>query len=177
MVAAETFRRANSEYIEEAVSALYLQGEVRLFKNRLNLVTGVRFEQTKSDGQGLLNDPNAVYVRNANGSFARNAQGARIRKPEAGAVNSIEQLRLTHTERGASAQRSYEGYYPSLHFNYNFTENFIGRLAYARTYGRPNFNEVIPNATINEADLDQEELENPHYRPTAQGQAIVSAWK
>ena len=162
VVSQETFRLTNSEYIEEAASALYFQGEVRLFKNRLNLVTGVRFEQTTSDGLGLLTDPNAVYVRNADGSFARNAQGVRTRKTEAGAANSIEQVRLTLKERGASAKRSYEGYYPSLHLNYNLTDNFIGRVAYARTYGRPNFNEVIPNATINEADLGQEEIDNPN---------------
>lgn len=159
--AQETFRLTNSGYIEEAVSAGYFQAEARLMKNRLNIVTGVRFEHTSSSGRGLLNDPNAVFERNADGTFARNAQGARIRKPAAGVVNSLEQLRLTHTERGAQAGRSYEGYYPSLHLNYNVNERFITRLAYAKTYGRPNFNEVIPNATINEADLNQEQLDNP----------------
>jgi iron complex outermembrane receptor protein len=161
IVSQETFRRTNSEYIEEAVTAIYFQGEARLFKNRLNVVTGVRFEKTASEGQGLLNDPNAVFVRNADGTFARNSQGAQIRKPEAGTVNSIEQIRLTLTERGAQSKRSYEGYYPSLHLNYNFTENFIGRIAYAKTYGRPNFNDVIPNTTIQEFNLSEEALENP----------------
>lgn len=161
VVSQETFRRTNSEYIEESVTAVYLQGEARLFKNRLNLVTGVRLEKTTSEGQGLLNDPNAVFVRNADGTFARNSQGAQIRKPEAGTVNSIEQIRLTLTERGAKAKRSYEGYYPSFHLNYNFTENFIGRIAYAKTYGRPNFNDVIPNITIQEANLSLEDFDNP----------------
>jgi len=165
VVTNETNRLTNSEYIEERLSTGYLQAEVRLFGNRLNVLGGVRFEMTNNDGQGLLVDPNAVFIRNTDGNFARNAQGARLRKPEAGADNSIEQLRLTHQERGNRSSRSYRGFYPSLHFTYNITENFLARLAYARTYGRPNFNEVIPNATINESDLTEEQMQDPAILP------------
>jgi TonB-dependent receptor len=73
----------------------------------------------------------------------------------------MEQLRLTHQERKYRADRSYDGYYPSLHLNYNFAENLIGRAAYARTYGRPNLNNIIPTATVDEADLDDDQVGNP----------------
>lgn len=153
MVASESGRRSNSLYFEEGVDAFYVQGEMRLLNNRLNVLTGVRYERTTNYGEGLLNDPAAVWVRNADGTFARNAAGARIRKNEAGATSSIEQLNLTHTERGYRAKRAYDGYYPSLHFTYNINERLVARLAYARTYGRPNYSEIIPNTVIEDTDL------------------------
>jgi iron complex outermembrane recepter protein len=152
-VAEENGRIQNSRYIEEAVTAFYLQGEARLLANRLRVLGGVRHERTVTEGQGPLVDPDAVWVRNADGSFARNAQGARIRKPEAGAVNSIEQLRLTSRERAYPGKRSYDGFYPSLHTTYEFSDALVARGAYARTFGRPDYDNIVPGATIQEADL------------------------
>jgi iron complex outermembrane recepter protein len=161
VVAAEVARITGSEYIQETVSALYVQGEARFFSNRLNLLTGVRFEKTEDEGEGAFFDPTAVFMRNANGSFARNAAGARIRRPEAGTAGSIEELRLTRRERGFEASRAYDGYYPSLHLTYPIQENFLARAAYARTYGRPNYNDILPNAIFNENDLNESDFNNP----------------
>ncbi|MBM3478847.1 MAG: hypothetical protein FJX69_06475 [Alphaproteobacteria bacterium] len=152
-VAEENGRIQNSRYIEEAVSAFYLQGEARLLASRLRLLGGVRYERTVVKGLGPLIDPDAVWVRNANGTFARNAQGARIRKPEAGAANSIEQLRLTTRERAYTAKRNYDGYYPSFHASYEFSDQLVLRGAYAKTFGRPDYDNIVPGATIQEADL------------------------
>ena len=55
--------------IEETVSALYAQAEVRLLQNRLLLLTGVRYEKTEVDGAGELFDPAAVFQRDARGNF------------------------------------------------------------------------------------------------------------
>ncbi|MEY4941598.1 MAG: hypothetical protein RIQ93_3333, partial [Verrucomicrobiota bacterium] len=155
-VSMEQGRRTNSQYFEEGVDALYVQGEARLFNNRLNVLTGVRYERTTTYGRGVLNDPNAVWARNPNGTFARTATGARIRKAEAGAVGSREQLNLTFIERGFGANRSYDGFYPSIHFTYNLKENMVVRAAYASTYGRPDYANIIPNTVINENDLGAE---------------------
>jgi TonB-dependent receptor len=152
-VAEENGRIQNSRYIEEAVSAVYLQGEARLFASRLRVLGGVRYEKTVDKGLGPLIDPDAVWERNANGTFARDAQGARKRKAEAGAPNSIEQLRLTTRERAYAAKRSYDGYYPSLHASYEFSEALVLRAAYARTFGRPDYDNIVPGATIQETDL------------------------
>lgn len=154
-VAAETFRITNSEVFDEMVDALFVQGETRVWKNRLQVLTGVRYEKTTGKGRGALVEPSNVFVKNADGSFARNAAGQRIRRADAGAAGSLEELRLTRTERGAKAERDYDGYYPSLHLNFSATENLLVRVAYARTYGRPNFNQIIPNATVNELDVDE----------------------
>lgn len=153
VVAAETFRVTNSEFIAETVTAAYVQAEVRLLHNRLRILTGVRREQTTDEGEGMLFDPNAVFVRNADGTYARTAQGARVRRPEAGAAGSLEELRLTRRERAYRANRSYHGFYPSLHLTYEVRDGLQARAAYARTYGRPDFTDIIPSATINELDL------------------------
>ncbi|MSU72732.1 MAG: TonB-dependent receptor [Opitutus sp.] len=149
-VAAETSRIANSLYVDETVSALYLQAEAKLLQNRLNVLGGVRHERTVDDGAGPLFDPNAVYVRNANGTLARTSAGALIRKPEAGAVGSMEELRLTRQERGARGHSVFADFFPSLHLTYNITDNFLARAAYAFTYGRPNFGDIIASTTIQE---------------------------
>lgn len=161
-VAAEQFYITNSEYIQETVSAYYGQVEARLLKNRLNLLAGVRYEKTQDEGLGPVFEPGAVFVRNRDGTFARDTRGQRIRRPDAGAVGSMEELRLTRQERGFQADRSYDGYYPSVHLTYNLTENFQARAAYAHTYGRPDFNEIIPNSVISERDLDETQLGDPN---------------
>ncbi|MBL9199820.1 MAG: TonB-dependent receptor [Opitutaceae bacterium] len=154
LVAEESFRITNSENLYEGVTALYAQAEAGLFKNRLRVLGGVRFEKTSAKGQGVLNDPNAVWLRDADGSYAHAANGARIRRTEAGAAGSMEELRLIRRERAIRAARTYEGYYPSLHLTYNVSENLQARLSYAQTYGRPDFTNIVPNSTIDEADLE-----------------------
>jgi TonB-dependent receptor len=160
LVARESSRLTASEYIEESVSALYVQAEANLFK-RLNVLTGVRFEKTVDKGQGSYFDPTAVFLRTPNGVLARDTAGKRIRRPEAGAVGSMEELRVVRKERAALANRSYEGYYPSLHLTYDLRENFLVRAAYAKTYGRPNFTNIIPRTVVSERDLTEAELEDP----------------
>ncbi len=162
-VTEETFRINNSELFQETVDAAFFQTELRLFRNRLNLLTGVRYETTTGKGRGALLEPANVFARNADGTFTHNAAGQRIRRPEAGAAGSLDELRLTRTERGARAKRTYDGYYPSVHLTYTVTENFLVRVAYAKTYGRPNFNQIIPNATVN--DLDDDNSTDPNALP------------
>ncbi len=155
VVAAAQAQIVGSEWLRESVTALYTQGEARLFRNRLTLLTGVRYEKTHDMGRGPVNEPSAVWQRTATGAFVRNAAGQRVRRPEAGAVGSMEELRLVRQERANFASRTYDGYYPSAHLTFNVTENFLVRAAYAKTYGRPDFVNIVPNATINEADVPE----------------------
>jgi iron complex outermembrane receptor protein len=153
-VAEESFRVTNSLAFKERVSAAYLQADLTLFKGRLRVLTGARYEKTDVSGVGPRVDPAAVWQRQPSGEFARDPAGNRIRKVEAGAVNSLEQLRLTHAERASRNSETYGGIYPSLHFTYNISSNLLARLAWAKTYGRPNLTEVIPNTSIDEFDTD-----------------------
>lgn len=161
VVAMERSWIANSKLIEETVDATYLQASALWLENRLKLVGGVRYEKTLAEGVGPLIDPNAVWLRNPDGSFARNANGTRIRRPEAGASGSMEQLRLTDLERAARTEKSFDGYFPSLHLTYEVKENLYVRAAYAKTYGRPGFLDLIPHTTQNQADIPEEQFDDP----------------
>jgi len=153
ITAEELFRLNNSEWLQEAVTAGYLQTELGLFRNRLKVLTGVRYEKTDANGQGIRYDPSAVYARNADGTFARTATSTRIRRVEAGAAGSLQELTITRQERGIKAARTYDGSYPSLHLTYQIQENFLARAAYAQTYGRPDFTSIVPNTTVDETDF------------------------
>lgn len=157
-VEAETNRRTNSENITETVTAGYVQFDAKLMNNRLRVVTGVRYEHTSDQGEGLLTNPDAVFQRNADGSYVDSnptlAGIQRVRRTDAGTAGSLQELNLTRVERGYKASREYDGFYPSLHFTYEFTNNFLARFAYASTIGRPDYSNIIPNADINEDDND-----------------------
>ena len=66
----------------------------------------------------------------------------------------MEELRLIRLERANAANRAYDGTYPSLHLTYLVTEKLQLRAAYAKTYGRPDFSNIVPNATITENDIE-----------------------
>jgi iron complex outermembrane receptor protein len=155
-VQAETNRINESERISEEVAAAYVRLDGKLLNNRLQWVTGVRFENTRDKGEGPLVNPDAVFQRNPDGSYVDGSATTpgiqRVRRPEAGTAGSLEQLSLTHVERGFRAVREYHGYYPSIHLSYNVTNDFILRFAYAKTLGRPDYADIIPNA-----DYDFEE--------------------
>jgi iron complex outermembrane receptor protein len=160
-VTSETFRINNSEKITETVTAYYLQLEGKFLNNRLSVVTGTRYEKTEDKGETVLVQPDAVFQRNPDGSYVDGdpvtAGIQRVRKPEAGAVGSLQELALTRIERGNKPDRSYDGYYPSLNFTYNVKDNFLVRVGYAKTFGRPDYTNILGGAsatTIDENDLD-----------------------
>lgn len=138
-----------SNEFTETISAAYLRGDVRLLKDRLWLIGGVRFERTEIEGLGPLNDINAQYRRNADGSFVRDANGNRVLITTD--VLALRQLRFQ--ERAATASTAYDDLYPSLNANYNLSDHFVIRAAYARTIGRPNVNFIIPGTTISDPDV------------------------
>jgi TonB-dependent receptor len=154
-VAEEQSRITGTENFKEITTAMYLQGEARLFRNKLQILTGVRFEKIHDKAAGPLFEPGNAFQRTATGAFVRNAAGQRVRRPEAGAVGSMEELRLTRLELGRVVNGGYDGYYPSLHLTYNVTPNLLVRAAYAKTYGKPDYNNVIPNTTISESDVSE----------------------
>jgi iron complex outermembrane receptor protein len=144
-VTAEQSRITNHETFGEVTTAYYAQAETRLFRNKLQVLGGVRFEKIHTKAAGPLFEPEAAFMRNA--------AGVRVRRPEAGAAGSMEELRLTRKELGRAVDGTFDGYYPSLHFTYNVTANFLVRAAYARTFGKAEFANVIPNTTIDENEL------------------------
>ncbi len=78
-------------------------------------------------------------------------------------TTTMQELGMTLIERGYKADRSYDGYYPSLHLTYEIRDNLLLRAAYAKTFGRPDYANIIPATTIDENDTD----------PTAAGSLTI----
>lgn len=125
-VAAERFRLVNSQALTETVSAGFVQLDGRFLQNRLNLVTGVRYEKTEDEGAGP-------------------------RTRGTSAATTLAQLAANVTERGYNTSKSYDNYYPSFHANFDVTDNLIARFAYAKTLGRPDFSNILPLARVNDS--------------------------
>lgn len=157
-VQSETNRINGSEKITERITSAYAQFSGKLFENKLQFVTGVRWEKTEDTGLGVLANPDAVFQRTATGAYVDgdpNTAGVqRVRRADAGTAGSLQELSLIRVERAYKGQRSYDDFYPSLHLTYNATPNFLVRFAYAKTLGRPDYADIIPNADINENDND-----------------------
>lgn len=127
----------NSSRITETTTAGYVRLDTRLFENKLILVGGVRYEQTEDDSYGVKNDISATYVRDANG------------KPTNVKVSTdpLVLAKLQFQERGTHIKTTYEDFYPSANATFILQDNLLFRVAYARTLGRPNLNEILPSVT------------------------------
>jgi TonB-dependent receptor len=119
---AERFRIQNSTQLTEGITALYLQGDAHFLQNRLGITTGVRFERTSDKGHGPLTPTSGL---------------------------SLADVQANWQERGLPVTDSYDGFYPSLHVNYNVTNNLVFRVAYASTIGRPDFGNILPLVRVN----------------------------
>ena len=139
----------NSRELSETISAAYVRADFRFLRNRLWIVTGLRFERTDVEGRGPLDDISAQYRKDVNGDFVLDSAGNRILIT----TDTLALRKLRYVERGARAERDYSGYYPSLNATFNLSENLIVRAAYARTIGRPNMNNIVPGATITDPDV------------------------
>lgn len=137
---------ANSRWIEESVTAGYLRADTRLLSNRLWLVGGVRYERTATKGMGVRNDIRATYLQDSAGNLIRDAANRPIRVTS----DPVELARLQYTERGARANRTYDDLYPSLNATLNITSELIARFGYAKTIGRPDFNNIVPGISISD---------------------------
>ncbi len=136
----------NSKYFEETLSSAYVMPSVKFLDNRLWLVGGVRFEKTEDFGQGPRDDLRATLRQDAQGNLLRDAAGRTIPVT----TDALGTAKLRYTERGSTARRTYDDYYPSINSTYYLTESLVARAAFARTLGRPNLTEVIPGITASD---------------------------
>ncbi|MBI4623445.1 MAG: TonB-dependent receptor [Verrucomicrobia bacterium] len=144
LAATHTNRVNNSRKLEETISAAFVRVDARLFNNRLWLVGGVRYERTDDEGWGVLNDPTAQYVKDSTGKVAKNAAG----QPTLITTDPLQRAYLRFVERGSHAERSYDGYYPSLNVTFNIRDDLVLRAGYAKTVGRPPITQIVPSVSI-----------------------------
>jgi iron complex outermembrane receptor protein len=158
-VNSETNRIVGSERFKETVSSIYAQAEARLFKNRLRVLGGVRIERTATEGLGNRLESSAVFRKNADGTLFDNDPATAgiqtVRRPEAGAAGSLEELALIRKERGYASDREYDTVHPSLHLTYTPTDHTVARFAFSETIGRPDLSNIIPTANINDVPTGQ----------------------
>jgi len=138
----------NSKWAREAVSAAYLRGDAAFFNRRLQVVGGVRVEQTNVWANGPLTDLTRNVQRDSAGNPARNAQG----NPVPITTNALEASRLTFLVRGTDVEKEYLRFFPSVNVSYNLSENLIARAALSTSIGRPNFNQYAGAVTLPNTD-------------------------
>lgn len=137
-----------SPLVYERISAGYVMGDTRLF-NRVRLVGGVRYELTENWGYGFKQDSSAVFQRDANGDLIK-VNGAFVRKPEAGAAGSGEDVALVYKYRGQYNERDYDHFFPSLHSTIEIFDGLQLRAAYAETVGRPRIVDIVPSLSVSD---------------------------
>lgn len=143
-----------SPWLHETITAGYVMGDIALFKNRLRLVGGVRYEGTETEGLGFRQDADAVLVKDANGKVRdTNPTLAGIQtqiRPELLPSGSFAHQSVLYQKRGYYNSRKYHYYHPSAHATFNLRENLQLRAAYAETIGRPNLSDIVPNLFVGE---------------------------
>ena len=141
---------AGSRVSREIVSALYLRGDVNLFR-RLKLVGGLRAEQTNIKAEGPFSDPTLNFRRDASGQILRNPNGTpQLIVPT---TNALGVSQLTYFERGSRVTKEYLRLFPSFNASYNLRENLILRAAYYQSVGRPNLVQYTGGITLPDTDL------------------------
>lgn len=132
-----------SPKLEESITAGYLRADLKLLKDRLWLVGGVRYERTDDKGAGPLQDFEAIYQKDAKGKPVRDANGNLI--PIA---SGFAATKLLWTYRGQKTRRNYDDFFPSFNATYNISDDLLIRGAYAKSIGRPELQRIIPGTVI-----------------------------
>ncbi len=149
-------RAIRSPWFHERITAGYIMGDTKLLHGRLRLVGGVRYELTEDEGQGFRQNGDAVYVHDAQGhvvyTITNPTTGARtpVVRTDIGPSGSGTYNSVLYTYRGYSNARDYHYYHPSAAATFNLTDNLLLRAAYAKTIGRPNLSDIVPNLFVGE---------------------------
>jgi len=129
----------NDRQASESVYAAYVMGGVTL--GRLQILSGLRFEETRVEGSGTFQFISAVEK-------ARRAAWV-------GPVTETETLRRTQAEYGnrVTNRSEYRNVFPGIHFRYLWSRQWQARLSYSAGIGRPAFSTIIPNNSVNDTSL------------------------
>ncbi len=148
----DTVRNAaiRSPWLHETITAGYVMADTKFFNNRLRLVGGVRYELTEDEGRGFKQDADAVLMQDARGNPIKAANGTFTVRPDLLPVGSGAYNSVLYGYRGYYAARDYHYYHPSAHATFNVLDNLLLRAAYAKTIGRPNLSDIVPNLFVQE---------------------------
>jgi iron complex outermembrane receptor protein len=129
---AETYNfSARDPYeLDEKTYAGYFQATGNFFRNRLSYIAGVRYERSDAVGVGLL-DKGSTAI------------------PAGVPANSLAAMQARYFRKGARAEGSNDGWFPSGEFAWNFTDNLVLRAGYAKTQAKNRYQRsVVPSHSI-----------------------------
>ncbi|MDO8541839.1 MAG: TonB-dependent receptor [Opitutaceae bacterium] len=124
--------RAQQKYVSnrnavEEINAAYVRGTLKI--RRLGLTGGVRVESTEVDGYTWL----------------------RFRTtPAAAEPDPFKRMALDYND--VSNHGNYAKSFPSIHATYDITPNLKARASWSTSFARPNFVNLVPSASVNEAN-------------------------
>jgi iron complex outermembrane recepter protein len=136
--------------VTETIAAAYVMGTVRF--GPLSVLSGVRVEETRVDGEGPLN-------------YLSPAERAR-RAAFVGPITDDEARRRAQAQFGNRAKNEgqYRNYFPGIHVKYEPLPGFMTRLSWSTGVGRPAFGSIIPLDTVND-DAQSVTRSNPDLQP------------
>jgi TonB-dependent receptor len=136
--------------VTEKIAAAYVMGNVRL--GRLSVLSGVRLEDTRLEGEGPLN-------------YISPAERAR-RAAWVGAVTDAEARRRAEAQYGGRETNNgqYRVVLPGVHLKYEPIAGLVTRLSWSTGVGRPPFGSIIPLDTVSD-DTRRVTRNNPDLKP------------
>jgi TonB-dependent receptor len=126
---------------KETITAGYLMAETDWRK--IHFLTGLRWEETRVTGTGLLRDQPTVTA-------------AQVPDPV--------QRAIINTGRPITRSKTYDNYFPSVHTIYQIRTNLQARASFSTGIGRPGYGAVIPTTTIDDVN-DIVTTNNPGLKP------------
>lgn len=116
----------------EDIYSAYAMGTVDIGK--LRVLSGVRMEKTDVAATGMVNDPITPTLPSS--------------APEEQRRDRLQQEYRRVTKKG-----SYRNYFPGLHLRYELNRRFLVRTSFSKSIARPNFGDLMPDTSIDDANL------------------------
>jgi iron complex outermembrane receptor protein len=123
--------RLNDAEFDETINAAYVQGSLKF--HRLRVLTGVRVEQTETNGSNYLRVSNSTNSNLATASVPVNAARA-----------------LDNFRGKISAGTKYNNVFPGIHAVYDVTSDLSVRASYSKSITRPTPTNLLPTLVPNE---------------------------
>lgn len=125
--------RLNDAEFNETINAAYVQGTLKF--HRLTVLTGLRWEQTETEGSNLLRVSNSTNTNLATATIAANAARA-----------------LDNFRGKTTAGTKYNSMFPGLHLIYSLTPDMQARASYSKSITRPTPTNLLPTLVPNETN-------------------------
>jgi TonB-dependent receptor len=146
---------ANSRYIDEKVSSGFVRIDTSLFRNRLLLSGGWRYQKYDIDAQTGEVDTLNQYLQDEDGNVVfDSATGQPIRLPG----NALEITEKTNVERGIVRKSSVNGFYPSVNAIYRITDDLQFRTSFANSINYPQLSEIAAITTVSDLSANPRRL-------------------